>query len=147
MSNLVMIFPTISETSIACQNLDCSHGAVCKVDSNEEAACHCDFQCPISVKSVCGSDGLTYDNDCQRRSAQCKTKSTIQLVKSGSCVKDPCENVECPSSQKCLPSFDGASARCVCKGPCSDNVDQSDTVCGSNGIDYPSLCHLGTVHL
>ena len=29
----------------------------------------------------------------------------------GPCIKDPCENVFCPSDQKCLPSFDGESAR------------------------------------
>ena len=122
--------------------MDCTHGATCKTDSNEIASCHCSFQCPKSVKSVCGSDGLTYDNDCERKSAQCKLKTTIDLVKTGPCVKDPCENVFCPSTQKCLPSFDGASARCVCKGPCSENVSTREMVCGSDGIDYRSLCHL-----
>lgn len=50
-----------------------------------------------------------------RKSAQCKLKTTIDLEKAGPCVKDPCENVECPAHQECLASFDGASARCACK--------------------------------
>ena len=60
---------------------------MCRVDSLEVATCVCDFQCPKTVKSVCGSDGLTYDNDCQRKSAQCKLKKEIELVKNGQCVK------------------------------------------------------------
>lgn len=60
---------------------------MCRVDALEVASCVCDFQCPKTVKSVCGSDGLTYDNDCQRKSAQCKLKKEIELVKNGQCVK------------------------------------------------------------
>ena len=60
---------------------------MCRVDALEVASCVCDFQCPKTVKSVCGSDGLTYDNDCQRKSAQCKLKKEIDLVKNGQCVK------------------------------------------------------------
>ena len=140
----MVTFSILSEPSIACQKLECSFGALCRVDpDNDVASCHCDFQCAKTVKSVCGSDGLTYDNDCERRSAQCKAKMPIDLVKNGPCVKDPCENVECPANQECLASFDGASARCACKGPCLETDNPGDIVCGSDGVDYPSLCHLG----
>ena len=127
--------------------MECRLGAVCVLDENEEASCQCDFQCPKSVKSVCGSDELTYDNDCERASAQCKLQTKIDLIKNGPCVKDPCENVECPPNQECLASFDGASARCACKGPCPDVDNPGALVCGSDGQDYPSLCHLGDVQL
>ena len=59
------------------------------------------------------------------------------------CAKDPCENVECPQHQECLASFDGASARCACRGPCTDTADPALVVCGSDGRDYASMCHLG----
>ena len=59
------------------------------------------------------------------------------------CMKDPCENVECPQHQECLASFDGASARCACRGPCTDTADPALVVCGSDGRDYASMCHLG----
>ena len=146
--------------------LECTFGSVCRIDALEVASCVCDFQCPKTVKSVCGSDGLTYDNDCQRKSAQCKLKKEIELVKNGQCVKvnwtpqsllytppsilntnfqDPCENVECPAHQECRASFDGASARCACKGPCSGDSGSDSVVCGSDGENYPSLCHLGNL--
>ncbi len=49
-------------------------------------------------------------------------KLLIWLV-AGPCVRDPCLNLQCPENQMCLPSFDLASARCVCKGPCpADSV-------------------------
>ena len=140
-----LMIQSIAEPSIACLQLECSLGSVCKVDDEDRASCHCEFQCPKSVKSVCGSDGLTYDNDCERASAQCKLQTKIELVKNGPCVKDPCENVECPPNQECLASFDGASARCACKGPCPEPDHPSALVCGSDGQDYPSLCHLGDV--
>ena len=138
-------FNLFAEPSVACQKLDCSLGAVCRVDEDDVATCQCEFQCSKSVKSVCGSDGLTYDNDCQRLSAQCKLQTKIELVSAGACVKDPCENVECPPNQECLASFDGASARCACKGPCPQPDQPPALVCGSDGQDYPSLCHLGDV--
>ena len=60
--------------------------------------------------------------------------------------QDPCENVECPAHQECRASFDGASARCACKGPCSGDSGSGDSVvCGSDGENYPSLCHLGNL--
>ena len=61
-------------------------------------------------------------------------------------VKDPCENVECPAHQECLASFDGASARCACKPSCPHATSPGDIVCASDGLDYPSMCHLGNLN-
>ena len=46
---------------------------------------------------------------------------TLYII-AGTCVVDPCLNLECPENMMCLPSFDLASARCVCKGPCSESA-------------------------
>ncbi|XP_023338265.1 agrin, partial [Eurytemora carolleeae] len=90
---------------------------------------------------VCGSDGLTYDNDCYRQLAQCKLQKPVKFVQTGPCVRDPCLNLECPKNQMCLPSFDLASARCVCKGPCPEST-KSDIVCGLDGMDYNPLLYV-----
>ena len=44
---------------------------------------------------------------------------------------DPCEKLSCPKYAKCVPSFDGTSASCVCPEPCNnDPVDETTVVCG-----------------
>ena len=46
---------------------------------------------------------------------------------------DPCEKLSCPKYAKCVPSFDGTSASCVCPEPCSnDPVDETTVVCGKS---------------
>ena len=56
-------------------------------------------------------------------------KSAFWIVFAGN--HDPCTELSCPKYAKCVPSFDGASASCVCPEPCSnDPVDESTVVCG-----------------
>ena len=56
---------------------------------------------------------------------------------------DPCEELSCPKYAKCVPSFDGASASCVCPEPCSnDPVDESTVVCGKNHLLFACKLYL-----
>ena len=66
---------------------------------------------------------------------------TLSLYFSGHL--DPCEELSCPKYAKCVPSFDGASASCVCPEPCSnDPVDESTVVCGKNHLLFACKLYL-----
>uniref|UniRef100_A0A8C3RA74 Agrin n=1 Tax=Cyanoderma ruficeps TaxID=181631 RepID=A0A8C3RA74_9PASS len=54
--------------------------------------------------------------------------------------KDPCAEVTCSFGSTCVPSADGQAARCACPSSCG-GVPESP-VCGSDGRDYRSHCHL-----
>ena len=47
--------------------------------------CVCPDLCPQRMAPVCGSDGLTYENDCAMRRASCKSEKTITVANRGPC--------------------------------------------------------------
>ena len=81
-------------------------------------------------------------------------------------MSDPCTHTSCPKFSTCQPSFDGASASCLCPQHCPEPADpDANVVCGelrrigyltwyyyivvtlcgwagSDGRDYPTECHL-----
>ncbi|VDL89327.1 unnamed protein product [Schistocephalus solidus] len=58
--------------------------------------------------------------------------------------RNPCQDYTCSFNAWCVPSADLLSPTCVCHSTCYDVGDaiESMPVCGSNGVDYDSLCHL-----
>lgn len=59
-------------------------------------------------------------------------------------TQDPCISRQCRYGARCVPSLDGLSAQCQCPDSCPTFGDHSGSraVCGSDGVDYPDLCHL-----
>ncbi|XP_050012001.1 serine protease inhibitor Kazal-type 4 [Alexandromys fortis] len=42
-------------------------------------------KCPKTPKLICGTDGVTYENECQLCVTRIKTKEDIQIIKNGRC--------------------------------------------------------------
>ncbi|XP_047662867.1 agrin isoform X7 [Tachysurus fulvidraco] len=122
----------------------CGFGATCERDPTDpsKGKCVCKkTQCPSVVAPVCGSDSSTYSNECELEKAQCNTQRRIKVMRKGPCaLKDPCSEVTCSYGSTCIQSSDGLSAKCMCPLSC-DHVPKV-TVCGSDGLDYPSECAL-----
>ena len=52
--------------------------------------------------------------------------------------------MSCNNGSHCVRSRDGTTAKCECIDSCPNlgDHDASGAVCGSDGLDYPSLCEL-----
>lgn len=57
---------------------------------------------------------------------------------------DPCEGKQCGFGAKCVPSTDRKAATCQCQKTCPVTSNKSTKVCGSDGNEYESECHLNS---
>ncbi|KAL0158256.1 hypothetical protein M9458_046332, partial [Cirrhinus mrigala] len=63
----------------------CKFNAVCLLE-NGEFRCSCDpIQCDGTYKPLCGKNGKTYPNDCERKLDECRTKTDIPVKQQGPC--------------------------------------------------------------
>ncbi|XP_074109510.1 agrin isoform X2 [Cotesia typhae] len=128
-----------------CEKTYCAWGAVCIVSDNGIATCQCPSNCPKTLEHVCGTDDVTYLNQCLLRQTSCRDRKNTRVKHQGVCeIKDPCRNLNCSLGSQCVRSRDGTEVKCECLKSCPNLGDHegSGSVCGTDGVDYPNVCEL-----
>ncbi|CDQ94575.1 unnamed protein product, partial [Oncorhynchus mykiss] len=65
--------------------VECKFNGVCQVE-RLGVRCSCEpIQCDGTYKPLCGKDGRSYVNDCERRRAECLAKAHIPVKQQGPC--------------------------------------------------------------
>ncbi|XP_058019471.1 follistatin-related protein 3 [Ahaetulla prasina] len=127
----------------SCEGVDCGAGKVCKM-KHRRPQCVCAPDCSNLPRKlqVCGSNGFTYQDECELLTAKCKGQPDLEVMYQGQCKKS-CSSVVCPGTHTCVVDQTG-SAHCVmCRvEPCPDPTSLDHTICGNNNVTYPSTCHL-----
>ncbi|XP_065165658.1 agrin-like isoform X4 [Atheta coriaria] len=121
-----------------CSDYECKYGATC-VERLGKAFCECPAACSAEFEPVCGSDGVSYGNECKLLREACLRRKEIAVLYKGPCSE--CESKKCDFYASC--ESDGfLEGRCVCPQFCSDIKLRNGTVCGTDGVTYANECDL-----
>uniref|UniRef100_A0A8C7QHD9 Agrin n=1 Tax=Oncorhynchus mykiss TaxID=8022 RepID=A0A8C7QHD9_ONCMY len=120
--------------------VECKFNGVCQVE-RLGVRCSCEpIQCDGTYKPLCGKDGRSYVNDCERQRAECLAKAHIPVKQQGPCdlhAPSPCLAKACEFGAVCVVKND--KPVCECPEAC---LQTPDPVCGSDGHSYGSHCEM-----
>nr|XP_019944757.1 PREDICTED: agrin isoform X10 [Paralichthys olivaceus] len=110
----------------ACAN--CSFGAICDAQSRQ---CVCTSECVETHQPVCGSDGETYNSECELHVRACKEQIDLRVNSQGECKT--CGSNVCAWGARCVQN------KCECPQCLGEAFSP---VCGSDGTTYNNKCDL-----
>ncbi|KAM9106121.1 follistatin-related protein 3 isoform 2-T2 [Megaptera novaeangliae] len=127
----------------SCEGVECGPGKACRMLGGRPR-CECAPDCsglPARLQ-VCGSDGATYRDECELRSARCRGHPDLRVMYRGRCRKS-CAHVVCLRPQSCVVDQTGSAHCVVCRAaPCPAPSSPGQELCGNNNVTYMSSCHL-----
>ena len=80
-------FYIVNFISEPCAGVKCKEPKKCTVNSQGNAQCECpdERDCPMTVNTVCGSDGKTYLNECVMKAKACLEGMSVYVLMDGYC--------------------------------------------------------------
>ena len=81
----VLLSPVSADGMGPCRSHVCDFGAQC-IERAGRAECECPV-CPAEFDPVCGSDGISYGNECKLRLESCQHRREIAILYKGLCSK------------------------------------------------------------
>lgn len=96
---------------------------------------------------VCGSDGRTYNTECQLKKRACRTDNSALVVAYRGHCQTSCKKVNCMNGLQCVEDNYAIPHCIVCsiQCPADDNtkkIDPTRAVCGVDGNTYKSTCDI-----
>lgn len=111
------------EAPTSCEELVCSYGASC-IEENGQAHCECPSpDCDEKNKTkVCGSDGVTYADQCQLRTIACRQDKDITVQHYGQCTETISEPAERPTPNPLATTPSSTAAATITTAPFHPNM-------------------------